>query len=58
MEIRKRRRTSPSITINAEKAVLEDNVAVHSDSKLQINANNLQIDKNFEVQLGGELIIE
>ena len=58
VEIRKRRRTSPSITINAEKAVLEDNVAVHSDSKLQINANYLQIDKNFEVQLGGELIIE
>jgi hypothetical protein len=47
-----------SITINSQKVDLEDNVIVGEGTKLHINAENVQIVKNFEARLGSELIIQ
>ncbi len=47
-----------TLTINSEKAVLEDNVTVQDGAKLHINADNVRIDKNFEAERGSELVIE
>ncbi len=48
---------SPTLTINSEKVVIEDNVTVQNGAKLIINADNVRIDKNFEAELGSELVI-
>ncbi len=49
--------SSATLTINSDKAVIEDNVTVENGAKLIINSNNVQIDKNFEAKLGSELVI-
>ena len=49
---------SGSITINSQKVDLEDNVIVRNGTKLHINAENVHIYKNFQAQLGSELVIE
>ena len=47
-----------NLTINSQKVDLEDNVIVRNGTKLHINAENVHIYKNFQAQLGSELVIE